>query len=131
MPIDYSRYPPNWKSEIVPAILARADGRCEWCDLINGQIIFSVQMCLKTEGGRYTDRAVWFRSKADAVRESKEFPNRMKNVRVVLTIAHLDHDEENHAVGLDRLAALCQQCHLRYDAKEKYRRMLAKSIPNA
>lgn len=34
---------------------------------------------------------------------------------VVLTIAHLDHDHENHAVTDDRLAALCQACHLGYD----------------
>lgn len=46
-------------------------------------------------------------------------------VRVVLTIAHLDHDECNHDVKLDRLAALCQLCHLRYDAKEKYRRVMS------
>ena len=47
-------------------------------------------------------------------------------VRVVLTIAHLDHDECNHDVKLDRLAALCQLCHLRYDAKEKHRRLMSK-----
>jgi hypothetical protein len=29
-------------------------------------------------------------------------------------------------VQLDRLKALCQMCHLRYDAKEKYRRLLEK-----
>ncbi len=39
---------------------------------------------------------------------------------------HLDHDEENHDVQLDRLKALCQLCHLRYDAREKYRRSLTK-----
>lgn len=35
--------------------------------------------------------------------------------RVVLTIAHLDHDAKNHAVADDRLASLCQRCHLNYD----------------
>lgn len=34
---------------------------------------------------------------------------------VVLTIAHLDHDKENHEVSDDRLKALCQRCHLKYD----------------
>lgn len=48
-------------------------------------------------------------------------------VKVVLTIAHLDHDELNHKIKLERLAALCQLCHLRYDAKEKYRRVMEKS----
>ena len=42
--------------------------------------------------------------------------------KIVLTIAHLDHDEENWNISYDRLAALCQRCHLRYDAKEKARR---------
>ncbi len=46
--------------------------------------------------------------------------------KVVLTIAHLDHDETNHQVSMDRLAALCQLCHLRYDAKEKYKRIMSK-----
>ena len=35
--------------------------------------------------------------------------------KVVLTIAHLDHDpSHNH---FDNLKALCQKCHLTYDAK--------------
>jgi hypothetical protein len=34
--------------------------------------------------------------------------------RVVLTIAHLDHDETNHAET--NLRAWCQRCHLTYDA---------------
>lgn len=35
--------------------------------------------------------------------------------QIVLTIAHLDHDKENHQVSIDRLRAWCQQCHLNYD----------------
>jgi hypothetical protein len=34
---------------------------------------------------------------------------------VVLTIAHLDHDTTNNEDS--NLAALCQRCHLTYDAK--------------
>lgn len=33
--------------------------------------------------------------------------------RVVLTVAHLDHNPENCAA--ENLRALCQRCHLRYD----------------
>jgi len=36
-------------------------------------------------------------------------------IKIVLTIAHLDHDPENWEVSLDRLRALCQKCHIRYD----------------
>lgn len=45
-----------------------------------------------------------------------------KAVKIILTIAHLDHDEENWDVKDDRLAALCQKCHLEYDRPEKQRR---------
>lgn len=41
--------------------------------------------------------------------------NQGKFTRIVLTIAHLDHDKLNHDVQDDRLAALCQKCHLGYD----------------
>jgi 5-methylcytosine-specific restriction endonuclease McrA len=35
---------------------------------------------------------------------------------VVLTTAHLDHDDTNNARA--NLAALCQRCHLRHDLKQ-------------
>ena len=35
--------------------------------------------------------------------------------KVVLTIAHLDHDKENWQVKDNRLRAWCQRCHLKYD----------------
>ncbi len=34
---------------------------------------------------------------------------------MVLTVAHLDHTPEN--VADDNLRAMCQRCHLRYDAR--------------
>ena len=46
----------------------------------------------------------------------------LKIIKIVLTIAHLDHDETNWDVKDERLAALCQRCHLRYDKNEKTRR---------
>lgn len=122
MPIDYKRYPQNWKSEIVPAVLKRANYRCECCGLQNHWTVWSVKFSIR-EDGRYKERSIWFRIKDDALREAKR-PELVREVEVILTIAHLDHDEENHEVKLERLKALCQLCHLRYDAKEKYRRSL-------
>jgi hypothetical protein len=52
----------------------------------------------------------------------------MKEVRVILTIAHLDHDETNWKVSDDRLKAMCQKCHLDYDAVEKYHRIIKKAL---
>lgn len=37
-----------------------------------------------------------------------------KEVKVILTIAHLDHDPRNNDHG--NLKALCQKCHNTYDA---------------
>lgn len=125
MPVDYSRYPANWKREIVPAVLQRANHSCEVCGLENGQQVWSVKLDVRggdsqTNKARYSARTLWFRDERDARREN----DNPKPVRVVLTVAHLDHDEENHDVQMDRLRAMCQLCHLRYDAKEKYRRAL-------
>ena len=36
--------------------------------------------------------------------------------RVVLTVAHIDHDKKNNR--FENLAALCQRCHLSHDAKQ-------------
>lgn len=86
MPIDYSEYPPNWK-EIRARILLRAGNRCEFCGIAN-----------------HTYR--------------NQKPNKhgfVHKTYIVLTIAHLDHDKHNHEVKDERLAALCQACHLRYD----------------
>ena len=41
-----------------------------------------------------------------------------RRCRVVLTVAHLDHDPYNPRA---RLAVLCAQCHLRYDASHAQR----------
>lgn len=40
-----------------------------------------------------------------------------KTVRIVLTIAHLDHTPEN--CEAENLRALCQKCHNSYDAKHR------------
>jgi len=42
-------------------------------------------------------------------------PAKWARGRVVLTVAHLDHRPENCAD--ENLKALCQRCHLRYDAE--------------
>ena len=48
---------------------------------------------------------------------------------VILTIAHLDHDKHNHEVKDDRLAALCQRCHLGYD-RDHHVRMRRENMHN-
>ena len=42
-------------------------------------------------------------------------PHPVTGSKVCLTIAHLDHDKENHEVSIERLMAWCNRCHLNYD----------------
>ncbi len=110
--IDYRDYPPNWKSEIRPRIMARAKNKCEWCHAENGVEgvrypdgrfePFIVAFPDVDPHGTYFDRDFWEVGGA-------------RIITIVLTVAHLDHDKENWDVKDDRLAALCQRCHLNYD----------------
>ena len=119
MPIDYSKYPPNWKTEIVPAIRERSGNRCEG-DACTG---FQGEGRCNAPNGRWIVRNEERPWEWQTAIEPESVEG---SVLVVLTTAHLDHDEENHAVSLDRLRHLCQRCHLRYDAAEKVIRMRAK-----
>lgn len=125
MPINYKKYPSNWLTEIRPRIMARANNTCEadGCNFRHLEEVWAVRHKGKTIG--------WFRSFDEANLQPKTIegkPGRIipnpKKVKVILTISHLDHDETNHEVTDDRLKAMCQLCHLRYDAPEKYKRSL-------
>ena len=116
-PIDYRKYPKNWP-DIRAVVLARAgetvdrrgfitrEAECEWCGLTN-----------RTWYHRLPGQIVWC---CDAPNEIALCPycgdtNHIP-VKIVLTVAHLDHDPENDDVCVTRLRALCQKCHLAYDA---------------
>jgi len=111
MPIDYTKYPPNWKSEIRPRILERENHCCKDCGVKNYSL-----------GVRDNDGS--FKEVQDVKRGEfiDYYGQSLKVIKIVLTIAHLDHDEENMDVEDERLAALCQKCHLNYDKEEKARR---------
>lgn len=88
-PCQKARYPKDWKA-ISLEVRERAGWRCEGSP------------------GFYPDcRAA--HGEAHPVTGSK----------VVLTVAHLDHTPENNGEPGDRpnLMAMCQRCHLTYDAK--------------
>lgn len=104
MPIDYKQYPSNWKTEIRPAILERAKNCCEFCGVKNHAIIHRF-------GKGINDFEYWPEgSESDCWTIDGK-----KSTKIILTIAHLDHDKLNHDISLDRLKALCQKCHLQYD----------------
>lgn len=50
-------------------------------------------------------------------------PHPVTGSKVVLTVAHLDHQPENCAD--DNLRAMCQRCHLTYDAAHHARNAAA------
>lgn len=100
MPIkDWSKYAPNWKSEIRPRILSRAKDRCEECGVPNGQLI-------------YRDEKGWHLAPEGHESDAMALDG-IKFVKIVLTIAHLDHDIKNNED--ENLKALCQRDHLRLD----------------
>lgn len=104
MPIDYSKYPPNWKTEIVPRILKRANGCCEECDVPNYALIY------RPEKGSSKWELAPVGHASDALALDGH-----KLIKIILTIAHLNHDKENFDVKDEELKALCQRCHLNYD----------------
>lgn len=92
MPTDMSKYPPDWK-ETRKRILERANNRCERCGVQN--------YALREKGGGYV-AASYFASYAEAKKEKKELEAHFGALSiVVLTIAHFDHDAENHDVKDD------------------------------
>lgn len=129
MPIDYKEYPKNWKTEIRPAVLKRAGelrdamtneiirhANCEECNVPNYAIIY------RPEKGKADWEFAPEGHESDAM-----LLDGIKFSKIILTIAHLDHDKLNHDVKIERLKALCQRCHLVYDkdhhaANRKYGR---------
>lgn len=131
MPIDYSKYPRDWKTAIVPRILNRANNCCEFCYVHNGAYVHSLAIKIN-DNGRSKIKRIWISNWSDILRmqyyNTALFGRFVKQVKVVLTVAHLDHDEMDHDVSDDRLAALCQYCHLNYDKQEKSRRAKTETI---
>ena len=89
MPFHKERYPDNWK-DISRRIRERSGGRCECAG--------------ECRGAKY--------SRCDAI---NGFPHPATGSRVVLTVAHLNHNTTDNRD--ENLKAMCQRCHLSYDAK--------------
>lgn len=119
MPMDNTRYPPDWPA-ISRAIRDRDGWCCKWCGVQNkalgirladGRFIPEHEICIAHDLG-------WITS---------EQASNPKYVRIVLTVAHLGTPHADGRPGDkhdkmdcrdENLAALCQRCHLRYDRDE-------------
>jgi 5-methylcytosine-specific restriction endonuclease McrA len=106
MPVDYKEYPENWFTEIRPAVLARDGNKCAFCGAPNHALVYREQ----NNPGKWH---LW----PEGMQGEALLLDGYKAVKIVLTVAHLDHDHNNHAVELDKLRALCQRCHLKHDIK--------------
>lgn len=116
MPIresERARYPADWP-EISRRVREAAGQRCEWCRAPNGELI---DRSRDGESYMLMDGQVFSAANGERLGmcRGSEWPSCGKLTKVVLTVAHLDHQPENCAP--DNLKALCQRCHLRYDAK--------------
>lgn len=98
MPIDPSEYPPDWP-DISQRIRERDGHCCKFCGLAQHATGW------RDQRGKFYELA-----------EAQAAPAGEKVVRIVLTVAHLDHDTGNNDDA--NLAALCQRCHLRHERKQ-------------
>jgi 5-methylcytosine-specific restriction endonuclease McrA len=124
-PENKARYPKNWK-EIRERILSRAGqrrtesgvvmlhARCEWCGVRNHAF------GTRNARGNFYEMGM---TEADVAHLEGE-----RVVKIILTIAHLDHTPENCAD--DNLAALCQRCHNRYDVVNRRRGIRERQAAN-
>lgn len=91
MPVDWSRYPPNWR-EIVAAIRERSGNRCEWCGAENGKphpvtgsivVLTTAHLGTPHADGRPGDK----HDKLDC---------RMENLAHLCQRDHLNYDRDEH-----------------------------------
>ena len=123
MPMNTALYPADWKA-ISRRIREREGQRCKWCSAPNGLFVVrnedgSFQTwthCERDDDARGTYWMAWQEDDEGGIcSEYDHFRDEVtRPIRIVLTVAHLDHDTTHNAD--DNLAALCQRCHLRYDA---------------
>ena len=115
MPCDYSKYPNNWKTEIRPRILKRADNKCEFCGVENYAVGF------RDEHGKF------WNCDSDCEQMTSDLDGE-KLITIVLTISHQDHDIKNNCDS--NLKALCQKCHLNHDKDHHRQTRLKKKYKN-
>lgn len=120
-PSNRSRYPKDWQA-IRASILERAGHKCEDCGIPNSLEVVRDPRHAEAwfEASYFWDQVAcgrdWVMDVADQFGDNENGTTKLKSIKVVLTIAHLDHQPENNAP--ENLKALCQRCHLRYDSEQ-------------
>lgn len=103
MPMNRGDYHSQWP-EISRQIREQANQECEFCGRKNGSF------------GFWDNLGEWvsFETLTLAIANGNDVTPPEKFVKTVLTVAHLDHNTRNNDPA--NLRALCQRCHLRWDA---------------
>lgn len=104
-PMDRALYPENWE-QTGAVIRERAQGRCECM----GECGLHPPIPTRLPDGSTTQIA-------RRCREIHGTDARWARGRVILTVAHLDHDPANN--DPENLRALCQRCHNRIDTEDR------------
>lgn len=103
-PENRARYPANWSTEVRPAILARASNCCEGSP--------AYPDCRAPNGAMRNNKTDEVTTDHEVIQDWAWLGN-SSMTKIVLTVAHLDHQPEN--CNPDNLRAWCQRCHLAYD----------------
>ena len=110
-------YPIDWQHISRFIRFKRAGGICEHCRRPHGKRVFHLG------DGRWWDaeRLYWRCARGRRVRRpTEDILAKGRWTKVVLACAHLHHNPSDSA--FDKLAALCQRCHMIHDAPEHRRR---------
>ena len=100
-------YPIDWPQLSNHVTFKRAGGLCQRCGRPHGEIVWVLP------DGRWYDetRRTWRNQRGRLARlPNTEDAARMRQTRVILAAAHLDHNPANNR--LKNLRGLCQRCHL-------------------
>ncbi|MFD1143017.1 hypothetical protein ACFQ4C_17960 [Larkinella insperata] len=113
MPVNYKDYHPMWKRISRFVRLIRAKNKCEQCGAPHLETIARAKdgTYMNIDGEVFNEETGEYLGMA---RGSEYMEDRF--VKIVLTVAHLDHDPKNN--DLVNLKALCQRCHLAHDRKD-------------
>ncbi|GAB3803363.1 hypothetical protein GCM10028819_33150 [Spirosoma humi] len=130
MPIDRKKYHKKWNLISYLIRFRRAKNRCEVCGLQNYRVgywengkFWPPENDDPPESGFASHKEAKEWAEAYNEKIGWDYPFETKKVwMIILTVAHLDHDEQNNRFG--NLKAMCQVCHLTHDRKDNAKRRM-------